>query len=121
MLALADRANRALSLSGPDPSTLSISNGNVLKKDYNVHIFPDATVTFKNIPFTNSTVRLSSIIENEGNLTIDHCVIANDISYYKSGGIYNHGSSQGLAELAINNSHISTNTSSYSNGGWHYK
>jgi TIR domain len=117
-----------LTLSGPDdPRTLSISNGmnkrnsngDVLNKDYNVHVFPGVTVTFKNISFTDSIVRLSSIIENEGNLTIDNCIIEHNISYYKGGGIDNHGSSsQAQAQLAIiNNSDIYNNTSSYNNGG----
>ncbi len=106
-----------LTLSGPGPNILSISNGKALAQSYHVHVLERATVTFKNISFSNSEVQQSSFIENEGNLTIDNCIIDHNISYYQGGGIYSHGNSQTQAQLAINNSSIYDNQAIDNSGG----
>ena len=97
--------------SGSANSQIMISNRNS-KNGHKVHIHANATVTFENLRFSNSTVQQSSFIDNEGNLTLNNCMIDHNVSYYSGGGIYNYGGS-----LTLNNNSAVENNTSYGNGG----
>jgi predicted outer membrane repeat protein len=100
--------------SGPTNQQITISNHNN-KNGYKVHIHANTAVTFANLRFSNSTVQQSSFIDNEGDLTLNNCMIDHNTSYYNGGGIISYSGS-----LTLNNNSTVEYNTSYGNGGGIY-
>jgi energy-coupling factor transporter ATP-binding protein EcfA2 len=103
-----------LTIIGPQNQQITISNHNS-KNGYKVHIHANATVTFENLRFSNSTVQQSTFIDNEGNLTLNNCIVDHNASYYNGGGIISYSGS-----LTLINSTVNNNRSYGGNGGGIY-
>jgi predicted outer membrane repeat protein len=101
-----------LILSGPTSKQITISNHNS-KGSYKVHIHTNANATFKNLVFSGSTVRQTSFIDNDGNLTLDNCSINHNTSYYNGGGI----ASSAESSLTLINSDVHDNAAQGNGGG----
>ncbi|MBO0789773.1 MAG: TIR domain-containing protein [Ktedonobacteraceae bacterium] len=75
-----------LTFNGPDHNRITIGN-RPNGSGHKVHIHANANVTFKNLLFDSGTVQGTAFIVNEGNLTLDHCIVAHNRSRYNGGGI----------------------------------
>ncbi len=91
--------NKSITIRGPTGS-INIRTGNA---GQHIYIGQGHSVTLENLTFTDSYTLKHSIIENDGNLTINNSTIDGDESYNRGGAIYNTGDLILNSDTIINN------------------
>lgn len=109
-------------ISGPGPNLLSVARSS--QTSFRIfHVMPGYTITITGLTIKSGIGGLrggGGILNDHANLTIDNCVVQNNVAFQfnSGGGIYNDGSG-GSSTLTILNSTVIGN-SAYSAGGGIY-
>ncbi len=109
--------NNSITINGPGAAILEVSGDDLVRVFI---VAQDTTVRISNLTVTHGYINDDSgggIVNDGGNLTLDHVVVSNSQAvtanplWGNGGGIYNYGT------LTITNSVITTNTASQQGGG----